>query len=305
MSRLTSRYRKHLTLYVNHHDLDMRLTQADRSKSIIAFLWLGLVFLVLGIVAGIIGALYWINQKVAIADWLGQYASWIIAQLPAAMTGEMVISGWKLRLHFNNDKAFVINLTKDMDEKMEDGHSNDIWLTVLVDTSLTTMPTDNKHKIIITQNAILMNDGDKSRLSSFDGFGKWEIGKNETIAITQEMIQSSPSQITPFIEEHMATIVWFSFLGAIFMIIIFGGLILVTSALWYFILCLIIRCLVSIVTSIAKCEIPHNKRDLICLLSFGPFIIHLFIIPSRIYIIAMTLYISILIYQHHQFHQKK
>ncbi|MBP7884881.1 hypothetical protein KAZ93_01685 [Patescibacteria group bacterium] len=45
-------------------------------------------------------------------------------------------------------------------------------MTVLVDTSLTTMPTDNKHKIIITQNAILMNDGDKSRLSSFDGFGK-------------------------------------------------------------------------------------------------------------------------------------
>ncbi len=301
MSRIQSRYRKHLSIYTNHNDLDARLKNADRSRSIIAFLRVGLVFLIVGIIGSAIGALMITYNKTSIADWLSSYASGIIAQLPAGMTWEIIVSSGTMRLHVNNDKAFVINLTKDIDEKIDDGHANDMWPTVLVDTSLSTMRTNSKHIIMITQNAVLINDWNKSKVYDFDTMSAWDTSHDESIAITQEMIQTRPAQIQTLVYTHIDSLVLIVE-GIVIMVSI---LLLITMALRYFFLCFIIRCLVSIVVAIAKREIPHNKRDIICILGFGPFLLHLFLLSSPLYVLAMTLFICFLIYQHRDFHQKK
>lgn len=305
MSRIQSRYRKHLSIYTNHHDLDARLKNTDRSRSIIAFLRVGLVFLIVGIIASGIGALMITYNKTSIADWLSSYASGIIAQLPAGMTGEIIVSSGTMRLHVNNDTAFVINLTKDIDEKMDDGHTNDIWLTVLVDTSLSTMPTNTEHAVVVIQNAILIHNDEQSRVYDFDTMSAWDTSHDESIAITQEMIQTWPAQIQTLVYTHISTLAWIVAVVAMVASIVLWSILLITIALRYFFLCFIIRCLVSIVVAIAKREIPHNKRDIICILGFGPFLLHLFLLSSPLYVLAMTLFICFLIYQHRDFHQKK
>lgn len=305
MSRRQSRYRKHLTIYVNHSDLDKKLKESDRTKSIIGFLWLGLAVLIVGIIVSIGWYIALMNNKTTIASSLQFYTSGIIAQLPANMTGSLTLSWGSATLHLNNDKPFVIDLTKDMNQKMDNRHLNDIPTKILIDTSLTAIPSSKDYMMIITKNAFAVQQNHQWKMYDFNKINEEETDYQEDFFLTQAMIQNAPSQIAWLVEEHIGSIAWWIITIALLIGIFFETILLVIIAIWYFFLCFVIRCLLSIVTSIRKKEIPHKKRDLICILGFGPFIISFFFLSGRLYVIAIFIYLSILITQHHEFHQKR
>lgn len=150
-----------------------------------------------------------------------------------------------------------------------------------------------------------MNNNNEQRIYDFNEISENNPDYQENEFFTNDVVQALPSHIATLVQDHLSNIGRAIVLIGMIVFLVIEAIVLVVLALWYFFLCAVIRCVISLITKIWKKEIPHRKWDLVAILGFGPFIFSLLFLADRLYVLAMIVYLTILIFQHHDFHQKK